>query len=182
MNIYYKWLSDSKSRSFDTDIDKIIDDITENDMWDDPREVKDICCLTNEVEIRAPRFFHIKTKDDKTVMDLFVDRMHIHVAKSKSTDICSVRIKADDSPWCCGVKDGNYDYGHPKNKYYEVYIKYRVPVINITEATGNRYEHGSWDKYVVKTMAILKDEIKSRTNWSIFNEIYKSKQNGNEDK
>ena len=162
---YYKYLADIKSSTFDEKIRQAIDIIEVQGLWstDD--------CLRHEngaVEIVADRFYKKIIKTDKTVYDLFINDMHIHVSDAKNEVIVSIRIKGDEGNWTCPCEETD-DFSHPTNRYYEVYVWYIVPVLDVTSATGNMYKHGSWDEYVVKTMAMFTKEITDQTEWSIFN-------------
>ena len=117
-----------------------------------------------------------REKGGKTVYDIFFENIHVHVSVSEAERIYSIRVKRPEQTWVvpfCDTSDLPPDFGRPTNEYYEVYVWYNVPVLDITKAEGYVYKHGSWDKYVYKKMLNFFDDAKKETHASKFNDYYK---------
>ncbi len=122
-----------------------------------------------------PYFFKTE-KGTKTIYDLFVENLHIHISEDKNEKIYSIRLKKRDEDWAFAKDDsGIWDVSHPLNEHFEVFVCYDIPVLNVTKATGYDYKHGSWDKYVYVTLSQFTDYIKSMTIVSRFDEEYNRK-------
>ena len=172
-NIFYSFLADAKTGSYNLEIDKSVDIIEKYGLWS-PNEVSTDSVLVNE------RDFFKRVEEGKTVYDLYYDSIHIHISNGTqpSEQICSIRVKKQNDAWECPTKfgyDGEkiIDASHPKNDSYEVYVWYDVPVLDVTRAIGYVYKHGNWDKYVYKTMKAFFGTILAETDTSKFNEDYK---------
>lgn len=164
-NLFYRWAIDSKTVEMDEKIDRAISIIEKYELYNEKPEA--------QLSTEEPTFFKRVTEDWEVVNDLFVDNLHIHVSLSETQKIYSVRIKKDEDAWTLQKKDNTYDASHPTNVTYEVYIKYDIPVLDITRASGTVYKHGTWDKYVSKTMSSFFTALKDYTISSKFNEGYK---------
>ena len=94
---------------------------------------------------------------------------------SDTERIYSIRIKKQESEWVCRYDkfSETIDFSHPLNDYFEVYVWYSVPVLDVTKANGFVYKHGTWDKYVYKTLNDFFSNIESKTDEYRFNEYYK---------
>ena len=169
-NFLYKWLVDNKSRNYDLQIKNAISVIEKYNLWDeyDSSEFEGGGgILTNDRTA-------IKTAaEGKTVYNIFKGNVHIHVSITEREKIYSIRLKEpSDEPWFFETKDGKTDFSHPKNKTFEVYVWYIVPVLDITTSEGYVYKHGTWDKYVFRTMRDFFSEINNETDSSKFNSFY----------
>jgi hypothetical protein len=166
-NFLYKWLVESKSRNYDLYIKNAITIIEKYNLWhsnDYPLTIDDL----------ESDFSAFKTvTDGKTVVDIFKKNIHIHVSVTEREKIYSIRIKEPGAEWDFEVKNGVIDFSHPTNKYYEVYVWYIVPVLDITTSEGYVYKHGSWDKYVYRTMRDFFSDTNDETDSSKFNSFYK---------
>ena len=173
-NFVYKWLSEYRSRSYDLRIKEAIDVIEKYNLW----YQGDLDSAGGSVLI--PDIAYFKVEDGKkTVYDLFYYNLHIHVSASDKEEIFSVRIKSPDGKWLCLRTDAPLDgkmrfiTSRPSNSYYEVYVWYHVPVLDLTTANGYIYKHGSWDKYVYQTMENFFEDIDEFKDVSKFNSYYK---------
>ena len=168
MKIWYRWAVDINAKNFTADIDKCISMIEEMDLLFDNVANH---MTTIETKNGESKPYYIKTtKDNGVVYDLFCGNLQIHVAKGKEV-IYSIRLKKYNESWIFE----NEDYSHPKNSTYEVFPSYSIPVLNVTRAVGERYEHGSWDEYVYKTMKKIVKTIDNSQESSIFNMDYENK-------
>ena len=169
----YRWLAETKSSTYDLKIKDAINTIEKYGEWD--RESSDsVVPCGGTVEIHGNAFFK-REKDGKSVYDIFYDNLHIHVSVTETEKIYSIRIKKPDEYWTC-VYDTNSmrsDFSHPINEYYEVYVWYLVPVLDITKSDGYVYKHGTWDKYVYRTMESFFADCRGEMDVSKFNNYYK---------
>lgn len=166
----YHYLTESSSRSYDIEIRRAIETIEEYGLWKEyTAEEKDTIF---EITSEERQFFKTE-KGDKIVYDLFYENLHIHVSDSEKEKICSIRIKNPNEAWICPQPgNGVVDFSHPCNHNHEVYVWYIVPVLDVTEAIGSMYKHGTWDKYVYGTMNRFFNSIKDETDSSKFNGYY----------
>jgi len=168
----YKWLTDTKSASYNDYIMDAINAIEKYGLWEDPQKSGKIVSVGDAFDIQGNAYFK-REKNGKEVYDLFFDNLHIHVSDFKET-VISIRLKRPDEAWSCKYNSDamSLDFSHPVNDYYEVYVWYVVPVLDITTAKGYIYKHGDWDKYVFNTMIKFFTAIKGETDASRFNGYY----------
>lgn len=162
---WYRWAVDVNAKNFTCDIDKCISMIEEMGLLFD-----NVANHLSTIETKdgTSKPYYIKTiKEDGLVYDLFCGNIQIHVAKGKEV-IYSIRLKKFNEPWIFE----NENYSHPKNSTYEVFLSYSIPVLNVTRAIGERYEHGAWDEYVYKKMKKFVRDIDNSQESSIFNVEY----------
>lgn len=158
-NFIYSILIGSKSRGLDLELEKAIKVLEKYGKFKETPE---------ESSMGADFSAFRHEKDGKCIYDIFYYNMHIHASKKPGETIYSIRIKNDLDKW---IIEGN-DASHPKNKTYEIYVWYDIPVLDITHSWGSLYKHGNWDKYVYKTVCKFLSEVKSITDDSEFNEMY----------
>lgn len=162
---WYRWAVDMNAKNFTADIDKCISMIEEMGLLFDNVANH---LTTIETKDGSSKPYYIKTiKDDGFVYDLFYGNIQIHVAKGKEV-IYSIRLKKFNEPWIFE----NENYSQPKNSTYEVFLSYSIPVLNVTRAIGERYEHGAWDEYVYKKMKKFVKDIDNSQESSLFNVEY----------
>ena len=169
----YKWIAETASGTYDMKIESAISIIERYNLWDGPRGVKlnfsgDISTLESNVA------YFKKEKNGKAVYDLFFNNLHIHASLSETEKIYSVRLKNPNDKWSFNYNTDvmTPDFPHPTNEYYEVYVWYDVPVLDITRSHGYVYKHGAWDKYVYRTMCDFFDAVNREMDVSRFNEYY----------
>ena len=165
---FYKWLVETKSNRYQENIMSAINTIEKFGEWHTVEKKIGSVTIADDYNFK-------RVKDNKVVYDIFRENLHIHVSVSPTEEIYSVRVKNPNDFWTFKY-DGDKsepDYGHPTNEYYEVYIWYLVPVLDITTSEGFIYKHGTWDKYVLRKMNSFFGEIRMETNTSRFNSYYK---------
>lgn len=119
-------------------------------------------------------FYVKRVKGNKEIYDLFFCNLHIHLSKSDTENIISVRLKKNEDEWVFKKDDEKIiDFSHPINQTYEIYVWYEVPVLDITKSTGYLYKNGTWDSYFYKTMSLFLKSVEETTDNSQFNEAYK---------
>lgn len=164
-NLFYRWAIDSKSNELDEKIDWAISIIEKYELYNGKP--------TEALSTEEPSFFKKVKEDGEVVNNLFVDNLHIHVSKSKTEKIYSIRLKKEDEEWAFNTNKDGIDTSHPTNTTYEVYIKYDIPVLDITRAAGTVYKHGTWDAYFHSTMSSFFEALRHYTISHKFNEGYK---------
>ena len=118
--IFYKWATDLKAPTFDVEVKQIIHIIEERNEW------LDLDKQSNEVwdgEMSITDCAVKTMKGDKVVYDIFRENIHIHASVSAKEQVYSIRIRCIDEMdcgWTVLAKDGNVDYSHPPNEYFEV--------------------------------------------------------------
>lgn len=110
---------------------------------------------------------------DKTVTDIFFKNLHIHVKDTETEQIISVRMKAYEDSWTVKVGDSS----HPINETFEVYIWYKVPILDLKMIDGEEYISGSWDSTLYKEMKELLDIVVGYTKKARFEESYRGIKN-----
>lgn len=156
VNIFNKLALDAKTSNFVFEIKRVISIIEEYNL------------LHKEFQKENPSYFK-KEKDGATLYDFFVDNLHIHVQTSDEEKIYSIRLKFSNEEW----QFSEDDYSHPLNDTFEVYLNYDIPVLDITRTSGMFYKHGSWDKYVLKTLRSFFHSAKAFTTESKFEMDYR---------
>lgn len=164
-NLFYRWAIESQTNELDEKIDRALSIIEKYELYNE----KPTAMLSAE----EPSFFKKVKEDGEVVNNLFVDNLHIHVSKSKNEKIYSIRLKKDDEAWTFNTGKDGIDTSHPTNTTYEVYIKYDIPVLDITRASGTVYKHGTWNGYFLSTMASFFEALKHYTISHKFNEGYR---------
>ena len=181
INFFYRLLVDTRINTYDNYIKEAFDVIESYGLWADNRVenfIKDEAVAAEHL-VLEDAFIKRPTKDgDGVVYDIFFENLHLHVSLRENEKIYSVRIKHQNDVWLCPVYEGEggkryVDASHPENNTYEVYVWYSVPVLDITHAVGYVYRHGTWDKYIYKSMNKFFDKIKEHTDDSKFNKDYK---------
>lgn len=164
-NLFSRWAIDTKTNELDEKIDRAISIIEKYELYNEKP--------TNALSTEEPSFFRKVKENGEVVNNLFIDNLHIHVSKSETEKIYSIRLKKDEDVWQFLENKDGIDTSHPTNTTYEVYIKYDIPVLDITRASGTVYKHGTWDSYFLSTMTSFFEALKNYTISSKFNEGYK---------
>lgn len=164
----YKPLVESRAQTYYVAIEKAINIIDTCNGWCD-----DSLLDTTDSVISVTQSYFKRQIDDKTVYDLFLDNLHIHVSIGKKEKIYSIRLKKKDDNWTIPMTETGCDYSHPSNDYYEVYVWYEVPVLDITTTDGYVYNEGTWNKVVYKEMAAFFKRTQAMTKVSEFNACYR---------
>lgn len=168
MNLFYRLMVNGIAPTLDFKINEAINTLENYDKFDKPNlvELEDGIFSGEELYIK-------KEKENKTVYDLFFKNLHIHVSCSNTERIFSVRLKRDDESWSFKINEDVFDFAHPINQTYEVYVWYKVPVLDITTSVGYIYKSGTWNKYFYKTINEFFNSVENVTDETQFNEAYK---------
>lgn len=186
VNFLYRLLIDTRANTYDSFIREAVKTIEEFGKWD-TNDAAAYNMITEDAEhlesdeayVPDETYFKRPTKDGNGVVyDMFMGNLHLHISLRDNEKIYSIRIKRQGENWICPILDCEnggkiLDSSHPRNKYYEVYVWYTVPVLDITSASGYVYRHGNWDKYIYKSMDKFFRKIKEFTDDSKFNKEYK---------
>ena len=160
MSFIDRWAVAMASQCYDSDIMESIKIAEEFNLFNSA-----LVDATNGEQIsftgETPIFTKVK-KGENVIYDFFYKNLHIHYYKTIKEMIYSIRIKKESDKWVFGTKDGvEYDFSHPINSTFEVYVWYHVPVLDITSTMGSIYTHGNWDKYVRKIFKEFTDRNKA---------------------
>lgn len=176
----YKWLVEGKAANYEFGISDAIDILEKYGLFDSTAAKPTNSKYTNfekTVNIKDTCYFK-QVREDSPIYDIFFGNLHIHVNDGPEQKIYSVRIKKQEESWCCPVYDGRIDASHPGNENYEVYVWYRVPILDITKVDGYVYHSGSWNKTVYREMSDFFQAVNEETDHSRFDANYKRKIEG----
>lgn len=173
----YKWLVEGKAGNYEFGISDAIDILEKYELFDSLRVENrgdKFSDLGGEAMINDVCYFK-QIREDRPIYDMFFGNLHIHVNDGEDQKIYSVRIKKQEDNWVCPINDGRIDPSHPTNENYEVYVWYRVPILDITKVDGYVYHSGSWNKSVYREMSDFFQAVNEETDHSRFNANYKKK-------
>lgn len=111
--------------------------------------------------------------DTKTSYNIFIGNIHIRMETSAKENVYSIHIKKKVDDWVFPVENNIVNHSCPLTQTYRVFVYYDVPVLNITRAVGNTYVHGTWDKYVYKTVDKLIGIVNNSTETNQFINEYR---------
>lgn len=172
MNIFYRWLMNSKAYGLYLELENIIKVINEHNLVNGIEvDASHFLSFSNENEY----FIYKKDNGEKTSYNIFYDNLHIRLEVSPKEKVYSIHLKKVEDNWCFNITEGKTvcDYSHPTNQTFRIFVSYDIPVLNITRAVGDTYSQGTWDKYVYNKLNEFEEIIDGCTDSIQFNKIYK---------
>lgn len=173
MNFIYKWLMSTKNHSYSYELENLIRTVEVYNLLSSDADKSEKVIILDDTRNEYKVFKNIT--DAKTSYNIFIGNIHIRMETSAKENVYSIHIKKQSDNWEFSVnEDGTINHSCPVTQTYRVYVYYDVPVLNITRATGDSYIHGTWDKYVYKTINTLIGEVNNNTERNQFISAYKN--------
>lgn len=176
----YKWLVENKAAKYEFDISDAIEIMEKYGLFNSLNanvsdDLKKFTYVGGDGAMINDVCYFKQVREGCPIYDMFFGNLHIHVNDGEDQKIYSIRIKKQEESWVCPIKDNRIDPSHPTNDNYEVYVWYRVPILDITKVDGYVYHSGSWDKVVYREMFDFFNAVNEETLRSRFNANYRKK-------